>query len=51
MNDPLLGQSPTSGLIYRYRPAADPQGLAVILLHGLHGDERAMWVLERAQGP
>lgn len=51
MNDPLLGQSPTGGLIYRYRPAQDPEGPAVIFLHGLHGDERAMWVLERALPP
>ena len=51
MNDPLLGESPTSGLIYRYRPAQDPLGPAVILLHGLHGDERAMWVLEHALPP
>lgn len=39
-------QSPT-GLIYRVR-RGQPQGALVVMLHGLSGDENAMWIFDHA---
>jgi phospholipase/carboxylesterase len=38
---------PISGLAYRIRPEASAD-FAVVMLHGLSGDENAMWTLEHA---
>lgn len=38
-------------LVYRMRPGASPPHEVVVMLHGLSGDERAMWVLEAALPP
>lgn len=37
-----------SGLVYRIRPPAESGEPAVILLHGLTGDEDVMWLLQSA---
>lgn len=38
--------APPGGVPFILRRASDPQSPAVLMLHGLHGDERVMWVLE-----
>ena len=48
MNEPLEGKVPENNMVYRIRPPKDPAAPSVIMLHGLSGDEKAMWVLESA---
>ena len=48
MAEPILVAGTDGRLTYRYRPARPGVRLTVVLLHGLTGDERVMWVLERA---
>jgi phospholipase/carboxylesterase len=37
-----------SGLTYRFREPTDTRVPPVILLHGLYGDEKVMWILDQA---
>lgn len=46
MSEPELELASESGLVYRYREAQNKRTPAVILLHGLGGDDNSMWVLE-----
>lgn len=48
MDEPLLGEVPENGMIYRFLPAQRPETPATIMLHGLSGDENSMWVLQHA---
>jgi phospholipase/carboxylesterase len=46
MDDPRLELMSKSGLVYRYREATHVNAHLFIMLHGLSGDENAMWDLE-----
>lgn len=48
MTDPQRARSSTSGLIYLIRPSQNGSEASYLLLHGLTGDEKVMWVLENA---
>lgn len=48
MAKPTLEASAAAGLPYMIRQPEDPDAPALILLHGLTGDEKVMWVLESA---
>jgi len=48
MDEPLLKQLPNDGIIYRLRLPQKVEMPGVIMLHGLGGDEKSMWVLEHA---
>jgi len=51
MTEPLNVAGEGGRLTYRFRPARPGIRLSVVLLHGLTGDERVMWVLESALPP
>lgn len=46
MTEPQMARSSASGLTYLFRPAQDSREPSFLLLHGLTGDEKVMWVLE-----
>jgi phospholipase/carboxylesterase len=46
MDETVVEKDAASGLVYRFRPAAKPEGTALLLFHGLTGNEDVMWVLE-----
>ena len=48
MTEPLHLPDPLSGLSYKVRAPKDRQDIAVLMLHGLGGDETSMSVLEQA---
>lgn len=48
MTDPKLIETPASGLPYMVRAARDDSAPSFVLLHGLTGDEKVMWVIESA---
>lgn len=48
MTEPLSLPESKSGLSYRLRVPQKEQKLSVIMLHGLGGDDKSMWVLESA---
>lgn len=48
MSEPRQVQSDSTALPYLVRAAREPGGPAFVLLHGLTGDEKVMWVLESA---
>jgi phospholipase/carboxylesterase len=48
MTEPLSLPESKSGLSYRIRVPQKEQKLSVIMLHGLGGDDKSMWVLESA---
>lgn len=48
MIEPAEGYGPKSGLTYWFRKELDARIPPVILLHGLYGDEKVMWILDQA---
>jgi phospholipase/carboxylesterase len=48
MNETAVEFDSKSELVYRYQKVEDGTSLSVIMLHGLGGDENAMWVLVKA---
>lgn len=48
MSEPRQAESEATGLPYLIRAARDPGEPSFVMLHGLTGDEKVMWVLESA---
>lgn len=46
MEQTAVATDAASGLRYRFRPPSQPNGTALLMFHGLTGDEDVMWVLE-----
>ncbi|MGA9533370.1 MAG: hypothetical protein WBR18_11695 [Anaerolineales bacterium] len=46
MDETKVTTDGASGLVYRFRPPVQSDGTAMLLFHGLTGDEDVMWVLE-----